>query len=137
MNAMRDPSQALATLWFQKAENDLLNVANNLKAEWYASDTVCFHCQQAAEKYLKGFLAWCQMPFAKTHDLPELLKQIKQVAGADAEMLSDHLFLLDPYSVSIRYPQEYEEEPDEAEVQEAVKAAYAVRAWVRSRLKLE
>ena len=110
MNAMRDPSQALATRWFQKAENDLLN---------------------------KGFLAWRQMPFAKTHDLPELLKQIKQVAGADAEMLSDHLFLLDPYSVSIRYPQEYEEEPDEAEVQEAVEAAYAVRAWVRSRLKLE
>ena len=137
MNVMRDPSQALATRWFQKAENDLLNVANNLKAEWYASDTVCFHCQQAAEKYLKGFLAWHRMPFAKTHDLPELLKQIKQVAGADAETLSDYLFLLDPYSVSIRYPQEYEEEPDEAEVQEAVEAAYAVRAWVRSRLKLE
>ena len=32
---------------------------------------------------------------------------------------------------------EYEEEPDEAEMQEAVEAAYAVRAWVRSRLKLE
>ena len=137
MNVLSDPSQALAERWFQKAENDLLNVENNLKAELYASDTVCFHCQQAAEKYLKGFLSWHRMPFAKIHDLPELLKQVKQIAGADAEALSDHLFLLDPYSVSIRYPQEYEEEPDEEEVKEAVEAAYAVRAWVRSRLGLE
>ena len=67
----------------------------------------------------------------------ELLKQVKQVAGADAERLSGHIFLLDPYSVSIRYPQEYEDEPDEGEVQEAVEAAYAVRAWVRSQLGLE
>jgi len=137
MNVTSDPSQALAERWFHKAENDLLNVENNLKAEWYASDTVCFHCQQAAEKYLKGFLSWHRMPFAKTHDLLELLKQVKQVAGADAETLSGNLFMLDRYSVSVRYPQEYEEEPDEEEVREAVEAAYAVRAWVRSRLGLE
>lgn len=137
MNETSDPSQALAKHWFQKAENDLLNVRNNLQAEQYASDTVCFHCQQAAEKYLKGFLAWRRMPFAKTHDLLELLKWVRQVAGVDVEMLSTYLLFLDPYSVSVRYPQEYEEEPDETEVQEAVEAAYAVRAWVRSRLGLE
>jgi HEPN domain-containing protein len=28
-----------------------------------------FHCQQAAEKALKGFLAWHDTPFRKTHDL--------------------------------------------------------------------
>ena len=69
MNETSNPSQALARLWFQKAENDLLNVENNLKAERYASDTVCFHCQQTVEKYLKGFLAWHRVPFAKIHDL--------------------------------------------------------------------
>jgi len=102
----------------------------------WSTDTVCSHCQQAAGKYLKGFLAWHGVPFARTHDLPELLKQVRQIAGDDAQAISEHLFLLDPYSVSVRYPQEYEEEPDEQEVQEAVKAAYAVRAWVRSRLGL-
>ncbi|MGB6563047.1 MAG: HEPN domain-containing protein [Candidatus Binataceae bacterium] len=30
-----------------------------------------FHCQQAAEKALKGFLAWHDTPFRKTHDLEE------------------------------------------------------------------
>jgi HEPN domain-containing protein len=136
-NELPDPSQALARRWFQKAENDLLNVENNLKAERYAGDTVCFHCQQAAEKYLKGFLAWRRVPFTRTHDLPELLKEVKQSAGPDAAELSPHLFLLDQYSVSIRYPQEYEESLDEQEVQEAVAAAYTVRAWVRRQLGLE
>lgn len=137
MNEMPDPSQALARRWFQKAENDLLNVRNNLQAERYASDTVCFHCQQAAEKYLKGFLAWNQTPFARTHDLLELLKQVERIAGVKVKILADHIFLLDPYSISFCHPQEYEAEPDEQQVQQAVGAAYAVRAWVRSRLKLE
>ena len=58
MNAAAEASRALAEQWFRKAENDLLNVENNFKADRYPADTVCFHCQQAAEKYLKGFLAW-------------------------------------------------------------------------------
>jgi HEPN domain-containing protein len=77
------------------------------------------------------------MPFAKTHDLLDLLRRIMQISEVDAQMLSDNLLLLDRYSVSIRYPQEYEEEPDEEEVREAVGAAYAVRGWVRSQLGLE
>jgi HEPN domain-containing protein len=137
MNETIDPSKALARMWFQKAENDLLNVENNLQAEQYASDTVCFHCQQAAEKYLKGFLAWHELPFAKIHDLLDLLAQMRAIVGADADQLEPHLVLLDPYSVAIRYPQEYEQEPDEDEVQEAVAAAYAVRLWIRVRLGLE
>lgn len=137
MNATNEPSQTLAQRWFQKAENDLLNVENNLKAERYAHDTVCFHCQQVAEKYLKGFLAWQQTPFVQTHDLLALLEQIRQIVGEGANSLSTSLLLLDRYSVSIRYPQEYEEEPDEGEVQEAVEAARTIRGWVRSRLGLE
>jgi hypothetical protein len=52
-------------------------------------------------------------------------------------MLSGYLLLLDPYSVVVRYPQEYGVEPDEEEVQEAVEAAYAVRTWVREQLGLD
>ena len=37
----------LAKLWLNKAENDLLNVDNNLAAQEVPCDTVCFHCQQA------------------------------------------------------------------------------------------
>jgi HEPN domain-containing protein len=137
MNAAIEPSRVLAEQWFRKAENDLLNVKNNLMAEHYPADTVCFHCQQAAEKYLKGFLARHQMAFAKTHDMLTLLQQVRQLAGEEASVLSDKVLLLDEYSVSIRYPQEYAEEPDEEEVQAAYQAALDVRSWVRSRVVAE
>ncbi len=42
----------LAGQWLAKAANDLLNADNNLRSEMIPFDTVCFHCQQAAEKCL-------------------------------------------------------------------------------------
>ena len=42
--------------WIAKAENDLLNVRNNLDAPEVPWDTICFHAQQAAEKMLKAFV---------------------------------------------------------------------------------
>jgi hypothetical protein len=41
--------------WLSKAENDLLNIENNLSAARVPWDTICFHAQQAAEKLLKGW----------------------------------------------------------------------------------
>ncbi|MBF8278398.1 MAG: hypothetical protein HW390_3471 [Candidatus Brocadiaceae bacterium] len=41
--------------WIAKAKNDLLNADNNLKADETPFDTACFHCQQAAEKFLKAY----------------------------------------------------------------------------------
>jgi len=40
--------------WIHKAENDLLDAENNLRCPQIPTDTVCFHCQQVAEKYLKS-----------------------------------------------------------------------------------
>jgi HEPN domain-containing protein len=34
-----------------------------------------FHCQQAAEKALKGFLTWHSCTFRKTHNLEEIGEQ--------------------------------------------------------------
>ena len=36
-------------------------------------DGVCFHCQQAAEKYLKALLQDLREPIPHTHDLVRLL----------------------------------------------------------------
>jgi HEPN domain-containing protein len=53
---MSASDEALARKRFEKAEHDLLNVRNDLVATDIPTDTVCFHCHQAAEKYFKGFL---------------------------------------------------------------------------------
>lgn len=42
-------------------------------------NAIAFHCQQAAEKYLKAFLTWHQVAFSKTHDLQELLDIVEAV----------------------------------------------------------
>ncbi|MBN1583285.1 MAG: HEPN domain-containing protein [Anaerolineae bacterium] len=46
----------IARQWVAKAQNDLLNADNNLHSQKIPHDTVCFHCQQAAEKLLKAYL---------------------------------------------------------------------------------
>jgi len=47
--------------WIEKAENDLRNAEYVLQMEQGCpTDTVCFHCHQCAEKYLKALLVSCE-----------------------------------------------------------------------------
>lgn len=56
----------LAKDWAQKGKNDLKN-AKVLLQEGGTTDAVCFHSQQAVEKYLKAFLAFHGAPVRKIH----------------------------------------------------------------------
>ncbi len=64
---MRDDKLGVVRAWFKKAENDLINAENTIKMDAPPTDTICFHAQQCAEKYLKGFLTFHQIGFPKTH----------------------------------------------------------------------
>jgi HEPN domain-containing protein len=46
----------LVKMWMRKADNDLKTAKDELNTEEPATDTICFHAQQCAEKYLKAFL---------------------------------------------------------------------------------
>lgn len=55
--------------WVQKADNDLKNATHTLKlGETCPTDTVCFHAQQCAEKYLKALLVFEGKDISKTHN---------------------------------------------------------------------
>jgi len=56
-----------------KAEEDLQAAEILLKDKTYVNP-VCFHCQQTAEKYLKGFLVFSGHDFEKIHTLERLLE---------------------------------------------------------------
>ncbi len=118
--------------WVEKAENDLLNVRNNLAAGEVPWDTVCFHAQQAAEKMLKALLLRHGVPAPRTHDLTALLEACVLHDGR-AETLRQRCRLLNPYSVDARYPAGFPD-PDEREAREAIEAAQrvfdAVAAWL-------
>ena len=69
---MADP--AIAREWLAKADEDFLFAEANLRdgSEFYAQ--LCFHFQQAAEKYLKAYIIGKGLPFDRVHDLVHLLK---------------------------------------------------------------
>ena len=114
--------------WVAKAENDLLNIENNIGAGRVPWDTVCFHAQQVAEKYLKALLVRQRTPFPRTHDLEALLTLCLRERPALA-FLREDCIRLTTYAVGVRYPLL----PDgigETEGGEMVQAARRVRAAI-------
>lgn len=118
--------------WIGKADNDLLNIENNLAAERVPWDTVCFHAQQAAEKLLKAFLVHHGHIPAKTHDLIFLLDSCVKVDRGLEEVQAD-CRSLNEYSARTRYPGDVYE-PEEKGAREMAEAARRVRSAISERL---
>ena len=95
--------KAITRQWVRKAENDLAAARRLLQIKPILSDEVCFHCQQAIEKYFKAVLAEHGMPIQKTHDLTILLHQLIPV-DATLISLSRGLKRVTRYAVEYRYP---------------------------------
>jgi len=70
-------------------------------------EIICYHCQQSAEKMLKGFLVSNSIDPPKIHDLP-LLRIMCVEINNDFEELYDICKDLTPYGVQPRYPNEIE-----------------------------
>jgi len=76
---MTVPPEMLRVLrqWVEKAEHDLINAEHTLKLKKNCPfDTVCFHAQQCAEKYLKALLFFCSIEFPPKHNLRILMQLI-------------------------------------------------------------
>jgi len=118
--------------WVRKAENDLISAKHLLTLrENQPTDSICFHAQQCAEKYLKALLTFQGIDFARTHDIARLLGLIPE--GIAIELSDEKQALLTDYATTGRYPGAYETiDPDEA--QEAVHDAEGVRKAVRDLL---
>lgn len=110
--------------WRSKAENDLLNIRNNLRSKRVPWDTVCFHAQQAAEKTLKAFLVFKGWEPSRTHDLVALLAVCAEIEPGLADLEED-CRKLTAYSVGARYPDDLFE-PDEDDGREMVAATQRV-----------
>jgi HEPN domain-containing protein len=113
--------------WFAKAEEDLSVAVGLIRRRRIPADAVCFHCQQVAEKYLKGLLQENRIRFGKTHDLVELCELAKPVAPTLSLLQNDFESLSD-YAVNFRYPG-FDATPAAAKA--AVAAAKRIRAAIR------
>lgn len=117
--------------WVLKAENDLRNAEHTLTLEDDCPfDTVCFHAQQSAEKYLKALLLFSGIDFPRTHDLRLLIQLLP--AGVFSLKMEDVL-VLNRYSVETRYPGDWEP-IERADAVEALGIAKRVRSAVLLKL---
>ncbi|MFQ5628796.1 MAG: HEPN domain-containing protein [bacterium] len=99
---MRDSEEVVG--WLKKAEADFQGaIYINRRRKNQLPDLVCYHSQQAAEKYLTAFLIYHVKPFPKTHDLILLLEMCLKYAPL-LEFYKKLFEILNPYSVQFRYP---------------------------------
>ncbi len=120
--------------WIAKAEKDLKAAEHELSfGKESITEAVCFHAQQAAEKYLKAFLALKGKGFPKTHNLYLLKKLCSEI---DPEFRDLRLGNLQFYAVKVRYPDDFYT-PTLEEAEEAYSIALSVRDFVRKKLGLE
>ncbi len=124
----------LVNQWVKIAKRDLLAAAQGLETEVVVTDAVCFHCQQAAEKFLKAFLVKNQIEFTKTHNIMVLLNLCSNTDKSFKSRLSEADLLTD-YAVEIRYPDDWYE-PTLEETRQAYKIALKVKEFVIGKLKI-
>jgi HEPN domain-containing protein len=97
--------------WVFFAEKDMLTAKTIID---YAELTgeVAFHCQQAIEKYLKGYLVEHGKEIRKIHDLVKLYSQVKGIKdwNLDETLLRD----ISTIYVETRYPGNIGIKPDGA-----------------------
>jgi HEPN domain-containing protein len=90
------------TKWVRKAEQDW-KVAHMLADEPPPPrDVVCFHCQQAAEKYLKALLQENGLVVPKIHDLADIIDLLLP-SDATLVRLRRQADSLTQYAVDYRY----------------------------------
>jgi len=127
-------TRKLVEEWIYKAEEDLESAVYLAKKDKKAvPDSVCFHCQQCIEKYLKAFLISSNIEPPEIHDLQRLKVICSKVDGSFEEV-SGELDILNAYAVNFRYPGEV---ATVEEANEAVLVMRKVQKFIRDRLKLE
>lgn len=118
---MDEIKRELVKAWLIKATHDLAAAEKLGQDPDSYLDVAIYHCQQAVEKALKGFLAFYDEDFSKTHDLRALTAQACQLEASFSDWQRE-ASLLTPYAVEFRYPGPLLE-PSREEFDEASSAA--------------
>ncbi len=129
-----DKKMLLIKEWLHKAGHDIGMAALALEKKPEYTDSICFHCQQAAEKYLKAYLVFLDIPFEKKHSLVYLLDLINEKEHISDEVY-DQLEQLEGYAVEIRYPDDWFE-PSLEDAKEALEIAKNIENLVRGKCGL-
>ena len=98
--------------WLNFAKEDLDTAKTLLNSEYLFNRSICYHCQQSAEKDLKAYIIYLDLPLNKTHNLIKLVDQISEL-DKEITHLQKVVEVLTDYIVTARYPDDSELITDE------------------------
>ncbi|MBU0518999.1 HEPN domain-containing protein [bacterium] len=119
--------------WLDKAEEDYQFACKNLETSTFYAQ-ICFHYQQAAEKYLKAIIIAKKLPFRPVHNLIELWKT-GITALEELRQLEDACYYLNPFYIDTRYPVHWPVKYDSATALEAKEHVTTIRDLTLQLLK--
>lgn len=125
----------LVRAWLIKAQHDLATARKVVTEPDPFFDTAIFHCQQAAEKAIKGFLVFHQQRFEKTHNIQHLIELAAPFADGFSLWLEAGERLT-PYATLFRYLGDLVE-PEREEFEQALCDAEGLYRYVLSLLPIE
>ena len=128
---MKKSLDDLVRNWLEKARRDFITAKNGLDSSEPFTDIICFHAQQAGEKYIKAYLVWQKIEFPKTHSLEDLILIAAQKDSSFSSFI-ENAEILTPYAVEIRYGES--EEPAIEDAREAVEIAEQIREFILKKL---
>lgn len=122
----------VANEWINVANLDLESAKFLMNMNSVPYQIVCYHSQQAIEKYLKAYLAFCGNEILKIHDLLILNKKCQEYDKSFCEIHKECLETND-YSVHTRYP--FYEDLTEADAILAIKSAEKVKGFIVEKIR--
>lgn len=122
----------VAKEWFKVAQIDLASAEFLQGMRPVPIEVICYHCQQSAEKHLKGFLALNGEAIEKIHDLVRLNKMCRKYEK-DFESIEEECLMLTDYAVNIRYP--FPIDINETDMHLALKSAHKIRDFVSEKVE--
>ncbi len=132
---MLDKKKVYIEEWLSFAREDLDTANALLGGEYLYNRSICYHCQQAAEKDLKAYIIYLDLPLNKTHNLSKLVDQIKEL-DIDILKLQSDVEILTDYIVTARYPDDSEPITD-AESKLAFSVSKKINSYVKNKIVLE
>jgi len=113
--------------WLRLAAMDLKSAEYLLNMQPVPIEIICYHCQQSAEKNIKGYLVLQGITPPKTHDLDELCKLCTRFSDTFSD-IADHCSDLTAYGIQPRYPMELMLE--HRDMLQALDSAKAIRDFI-------
>ena len=119
----------------KKAENDLKDAKILYNSNEASAEGICFHCQQAVEKFLKTYLVYNNKEINKTHDISELLQACKNIDNAFSELERLNIDDITNYAVIVRYDDIIE--PSKKDAEEAIAIAGHVKLFALKKINIK